>query len=151
MFVRALKLIVPVTVVVAMLLSIKSCDPCASCSHPIKPTPTPIPPNACVPSSSLSVLIQGTNVASYVPEGNWGSETPDVELVPIEGTGIVRATIVTPTVVNSCSSNSTTGQTVCTSNGTDVYLITGTTLTKTLTSGATGTASFSGGTCSTCG
>ncbi len=154
MFVRALKLIVPVTVVVAMLLSIKACDPCASCSHhPIKPTPTPtpIPPNACVPSSSLSVLIQGTDVASYVPEGNWRSETPDVELVPIEGTGIVRATIVTPSAVNSCSSNSTTGQTVCTSNGSDVYLITGTTLTKTLTSGETGTTGFSGGSCSTCG
>ncbi len=153
MFIRTLKLIVPVMVVVAMLLSIKACDPCASCSHhPIKPTPTPIPPNACVPSSSLSVLIQGSDVASYVPEGNWNpASSPNVELVPIEGTGIVRATIVTPKVVNSCSSNSTTGQTVCTSNDSDVYLITGTALTKTLTSGETGTTSFSGGTCSTCG
>jgi hypothetical protein len=53
--------------------------------------------------------------------------------------------------VNSCSSNSSTGQTVCVANNTDVYLITGTTLNKTLTSGATGTQTFSGGTCTNCG
>ena len=154
MFVRALKLMVPVTMVIAMVLSIKACDPCTHCAH-AKPTPTPIPPNACIPSSSLSVLTQGNNVAAYVPDGNWSTNNLNVELVPIEGSttapAVPRTTIVTPKPVNSCSSNSTTGQTVCTSNDTDVYLITGAAITKTLTSGATGTTSFSGGTCSTCG
>jgi hypothetical protein len=54
-------------------------------------------------------------------------------------------------VVNSCSSNPATGETVCVGNNRDVYLITGTTLNTTLTSGATGLASFSGGTCQNCG
>ncbi|MDO8434660.1 MAG: hypothetical protein Q7S58_19865, partial [Candidatus Binatus sp.] len=170
MLIRALKWMVPLSVVIAMLLSIKGCDPCPSCKHkPVGPTatrtststgsptttptstPTPLPASACIPSSSLSVLVQGSDVASYVPDGNWGSTSPNVELVPIEGTGITRATVVTPTAVNSCSSNSTTGQTVCSSNGTDVYLINGSTLSNTLTSSAVGTTSFSGGTCSTCG
>src|SRR5258706_7149409 len=114
-------------------------------------TPTPLPPSACIPSSSLSVLVSGTDVASYVPDGNWGSSTPNVELVPIEGTGFTRSTIVTPKSVNSCASNSTTGETVCTANDTDVYLINGTTLTSTLTSGSTGSANFSGGSCMNCG
>ena len=38
--------------------------------------------------------------------------------------------------VNSCASNSVTGQTVCSSNVTDVYLITGSTLNTTLASDA---------------
>jgi hypothetical protein len=59
--------------------------------------------------------------------------------------------ITTPNVVNSCSSNSSTGETVCTANNTDVYLITGTTLNTTLTSGAAGEGSFSGGACENCG
>ncbi len=165
MLIRALKWMVPLSVVLAMLLSIKGCDPCPSCKHKSKgpkptrtstgsvptATPTPLPASACVPSSSLSVLVQGTDVASYVPDGHWGSTAPNVELVPIEGTGIARATVTTAAAVNSCASNSVTGETVCTSNGTDVYLITGAAVTKTLTSGATGTTSFSGGTCSTCG
>jgi hypothetical protein len=41
--------------------------------------------------------------------------------------------------------------TVCTANDTDTYLITGKTLNKILVSGATGFASFSGGTCMNCG
>src|SRR5260221_1937924 len=163
MLMRVLRWMVPASVVIAMLLSIKGCDPCSHCKHKKGPhqtatststptaTPTSLPPSSCIPSSSLSVLVQGTDVASYVPDGNWGSSNTNVELVPVEGTGIARATIVTPSAVNSCSSNSVTGETVCTSNGTDVYLITGTSLTKTLTSGATGPTHFSGGSCSTCG
>jgi len=41
--------------------------------------------------------------------------------------------------------------TVCTANNTDVYLLTGTTLGSTLTSGGSGTISFSGGICTNCG
>jgi len=107
--------------------------------------------SACLPSSSLSVLVQGRNVSSYVPKGNWESSTSGVSVVQVEGTGITPATITTPSVVNSCSSNSVTGQTVCVANDTDVYLITGSTLSAMLTSGATGTASFSGGNCMNCG
>jgi hypothetical protein len=40
---------------------------------------------------------------------------------------------------------------VCTANTTSVYLISGTTLTSTLTSGLTGFAGFSGGECNNCG
>ena len=62
-----------------------------------------------------------------------------------------RLSITTRGVPNSCASNSTTGETVCVGNNTDVYLINGTTLASTLTSGATGTQGFSGGSCENCG
>ncbi|MHB8380833.1 MAG: hypothetical protein ACYDC3_00630 [Candidatus Binataceae bacterium] len=130
------------------------------------PTATPTPaPNACLPSSSIGVLVQGTNVTAYVPLGNWGGGTAAVAVVPIETTAGISAgiaasdaaaaaaptTVATANIPNSCSSNSNTGQTVCVANNTDVYLINGTTLTSTLTSGATGTESFSGGSCENCG
>ncbi len=136
-------------------------DPCVSASPtptPVTsptptPTPTPVPVGACLPSSSLSVgVLAGTkNVVSYVPKGAWDTSTTGVSLVQVEGTGITSTTISTPNTVNSCSSNSVTGETVCTANNTDVYTITGSTLTNTLTSGGTGTISFSGGTCTNCG
>jgi hypothetical protein len=102
------------------------------------------------------VLVQGTNATAYVPLGNWESSTTGIAVVPIEttsglGTGGIPTQITTPNVANSCSSNSTTGQTVCVANNTDVYLINGTTLAATLTSGATATQDFSGGSCSNCG
>lgn len=132
-----------------------ACDPCASCSGEHKPPPPP-PPNACLPSSSISVLVQGPNATAYVPQGNWGSEATGVKVVPIEtsagvGTGGAPTTVATGNIANSCSSNSTTGQTVCVGNNTDVYLITGTTLNSTLTSGATASQNFSGGSCENCG
>ena len=121
------------------------------------PTATPtVAPNACLPSSSIGVLVQGTNATAYVPRGNWGGFTTGVAVAPIEtksgiGTGASPTLIATPNVANSCSSNSNTGQTVCVANNTDVYLINGTTLASTLTSGATSTQDFSGGSCSNCG
>ena len=48
-------------------------------------------------------------------------------------------------------SNSTTGKTVCTGNDNSVYEFTGTSLTTTVSSGGSGTISFSGGTCTNCG
>lgn len=108
-------------------------------------------PKSCAPAGSLSVLVQDPNVSSYVPNGSFTESTTGVQLVPIEGTGVVRATIPTPQAVNSCSSNSATGETVCTANGTDVYVIQGSTLTNLLPSGGTGTVTFSGGQCTTCG
>jgi hypothetical protein len=121
------------------------------------PTPTPTPaPNACLPSSSVGVLVQGTNATVYAPQGNWGGGTAAVIVVPIEtssgvGTGGAPTTVVTGSVPNSCSSNSTTGTTVCTGNNTDVFVINGSTLSSSLTSGATAFQSFSGGDCENCG
>lgn len=125
----------------------------AAIVHHHKPPP---PPNACLPSSSLGVLVQGTNATVYAPQGNWGGGTAAVNVIPIEtsgglGTGGAPTAVVTGSVPNSCSSNSTTGTTVCTGNNTDVFLINGTTLSSTVTSSATGTQSFSGGDCMNCG
>src|SRR5271155_898691 len=166
------------------VMTMTGCDPCGSCpvmvatATPTATTtarPTPVPtasptasqtptptatataaPNACLPSSSLSVLVSGTNATAYIPEGNWESETTGIDVVPIEtsagiGTGGAASSITTPNVVNSCSSNSKTGETVCVANDRDVYLITGTTLNQTLDSGATLDEQFSGGTCVNCG
>jgi hypothetical protein len=140
------------------------CDPCAACPHSgggghrtTTPTSTPTPaPNACLPSSSLGVLVQTTNATVYAPQGRWGSGTAAVKVVPIEtsggiGTGAAPTTVVTGSVPNSCSCNSNTGTTVCTGNNTDVFLINGTTLSSTLTSGATASERFSGGACMNCG
>lgn len=104
---------------------------------------------ACIPSSSLAVAL-GKNVDAYVPHGCWECGGTGVGLVPIEGTD-TPATIATPGVVNACSSDAITGETVCTANTNDVYLITGSTLNTTLTSGANQSTSFSGGACRNCG
>jgi hypothetical protein len=145
-------------------LNTTGCDPCASCSSSgggghKSPTPTSTPtpaPNACLPSSSLSVLVQGNNATTYLPQGNWGGGSASVNVVPIEtsagiGTGGAPVSVTVGSVPNSCSSNSETGETVCVGNNTNVFLLNGTTLTNTLTSGATSTESFSGGTCENCG
>ena len=106
---------------------------------------------SCLPTSSLSVLLNpDKTVSSYVPNGSWSRGTTGVRFVPVEGNGRTAA-ISTPSGVNSCSSNSVTGQTVCTANNTDVYLLSGQTLNTTLKSGSNGTTSFSGGSCQNCG
>jgi hypothetical protein len=105
---------------------------------------------SCLPTSSLSILAQGKTVTSYVPNGAWATTNTGVQVVPIEPIG-TPASIATPNVVNSCSSNSTTGQTVCTANNTDVYLLTGKTLNTTLTSSSDVQTKFSGGYCENCG
>jgi len=108
--------------------------------------------SACLPTSSLGVLVP-TNpgaVRAYVPNGAWGASTTGIQVVPIEGSGS-PASVSTPNAVNSCSSNPATGQTVCVANNTDVYLLTGSTLNRTLTSGSNSNASFSGGSCRNCG
>ena len=101
-------------------------------------------------------MVQGTNATAYLPQGGWELGSASVKVVPIEtisglGTGGAPTTIATAAIPNSCSSNSETGETVCVGNNTDVYLINGTTLTSTLTSGATSIESFSGGSCNNCG
>jgi hypothetical protein len=108
-------------------------------------------PSDCAGSSAMSPLVTGTNVTAYVPKGTWLFPTTGVSVVNVDGSSITPTLIPTATVVNSCASNSTTGETVCTGNGNSVYEFNGTTLTTTVTSGGTGTISFSGGTCTDCG
>jgi RHS repeat-associated protein len=100
---------------------------------------------SCLPSSSLGVLLpaSGTGtVTAYVPNGSWSDGHSGIQVVPVEGGGS-PALISTPHPVNSCASNSVTGETVCVANTTDVYLISGSTLNSTLTSGSSGvTAQF---------
>jgi len=112
---------------------------------------------SCQPSSSLSVLVSGSNVVAYVPKGNWSvTHVTGVAAVNVEGASITNTLIPTTSVVNSCASNPITGQTVCTANNTDVYVMKGTALdpavaTNPLTSGGTGSIGFSGGSCTNCG
>jgi hypothetical protein len=58
--------------------------------------------------------------------------------------------VTTPNTVNPRSA-SPTGQAVFTANNTDVYVLSGSSLTHTLTSGSNSTGSFSGGSCQNCG
>jgi hypothetical protein len=93
--------------------------------------------NACVAGSSLGVLLPAANargtVTAYVPKGFWSGSQTGVFVQNIEGPAAPFASVATPNVVNSCSSNPATGQTVCVANNTDVYLLTGTALNTTLT------------------
>lgn len=114
------------------------------------PPPPVLGPTACNPISSVTVLLNQSGVTAYVPNGNWSSTQTGIQVVPISPPG-TPTSISTPDVVNTCSANSTTGVTVCTGNGSDVYLVNGTTLTSTLTSAATGNTEFSGGGCLNCG
>ncbi len=127
-------------------------SPGPSCGVVGKPACPPPPPGSCQPSSSLTVLVKATNVIAYVPKGRWSNGgTTGVGALNIEGTSITNTLVATPKIVNSCASNPLTGVTVCTADNTDVYLLTGTTLNSTLTSGGSGTISFSGGSCTNCG
>lgn len=109
------------------------------------PTRRQVPPGSCEDSSSVFVLASGTNMVADVPKGRWGSSTTGISLVNVEGSSITPTLISTPNAVNATASNPFTGETVATANNTDVYLLTGTSLTNTLSSGGSGTISFSGG------
>jgi len=103
---------------------------------------------SCVPTSSIAVTV-GTNVLAYVPFGYWESSTTGIEEVVLEGTGTVQ-NFATTGAVNSCASNSVTGEVVCSENTANVDLINGNTLT-TITSGSNTYKGFSGGSCENCG
>jgi Fibronectin type III domain len=112
---------------------------------------------SCEGSGSISTLIYGGNVISYVPKGAWDSSTPGIDVVNVEGNSITSTQISTGTdVINSCASNSVTGQTVCTANNNDVYVLKGTELDPSvspdpLTDGGSGEIDFSGGSTTTSG
>jgi hypothetical protein len=103
---------------------------------------------SCVPTSSLAV-VAGTNVNAFVPGAAWYYDiATGIQEVPLEGSGTPHS--FTAGYVNSCAANSTTGEVVCTENGTTVDLISGTTLTQ-LTSGSDTEVGFTGGYCYNCG
>jgi hypothetical protein len=108
-------------------------------------------PSDCAGSSGVAPLVTGTNVTAYVPKGTWLFPTTGVSVVNVEGSSITPTLMATPTVVNSCASNSTTGKTVCVANTGSVYEFAGTSLTTTVTSGGSSTIHFSGGNCTNCG
>jgi hypothetical protein len=116
--------------------------------------PVTVPAGSCQPASSLTVLVNNTakTVAGYVPKGNWSSGAPGISVVNVEGSSVTPTLIPTGTdIINSCAANGQTGQTVCTSNGTNVYVLSGTSISSTLASAGTSTIHFSGGECTTCG
>ena len=110
-----------------------------------------LPKGACDPSSSLAAYVFSTNVVSYVPQGNWGGGKTGIAVVNLEGNAATPTVIPTKSVVNSCATNSQTGVTVCTANNAEVYIVNGTSVTNTLTSGGSGEIGFSGGSCTDCG
>ncbi len=113
---------------------------------------TPPPPGSCQASSSLTVLVTGRNVVGYVPKGNWSvTLVTGISVVNVEGNSVTPTRVPTPNVVNACAPNPNSGQTVCSANNTDVYVLSGTSVTNTLTSGGTGIIGFSGGSCTNCG
>jgi hypothetical protein len=123
-----------------------------SCSE-VAVTHTNATLSACVPTSSLGILAPSTPgpVTAYVPNGAWGGGTTGIQVWPVEPVPLPPTLVPTPNLVNSCSSNPATGETVCVANNTDVYTLMGTTLTGLLTSGSNSFAGFSGGTCENCG
>jgi hypothetical protein len=130
----------------------------STCGHETVTVTPPVPPGSCEGSGSISTLVSGTNVTAYVPKGNWnGGNGPGIDVVNVEGSSITNTQIPTGTdVINSCASNSVTGQTVCTANNNDVYVLKGTGLDpgvspNPLTDAGTGTIGFSGGSATTTG
>ena len=121
----------------------------SNCSS-MKVLPAKIALSSCVPGASMGILTQGTNVAAYVPNGAWYTGNTGINVVPVEGTGIAT-NVPTGSVVNSCSSNSVTGTTVCTANDTNVYVLTGSAISNTVTTNSDTYANFSGGSCMNCG
>ena len=110
------------------------------------------PPQSCMTGSSLSAIVDNVNkvVTAYVPNGSWGENTTGISVFAVEGSGS-DSTISTGTdVINTCAGNSLTGEVVCTSNGTNVYLINGSATPTTVQSAANASEHFSGGDCQTC-
>ncbi len=129
----------------------------STCGQEMVTVTAPVPQGSCEGSGSISTLVSGTNVVSYVPKGNWESGATGIDVVNVEGSSVTNTLIPTGTdVINSCASNSVTGQTVCTANNNDVYVLKGAGLDPSvspnpLTDAGTGTIGFSGGFATTTG
>ena len=127
-------------------------------STPTVPAACPtLPPQSCLSTSAQTVLLNGGDVAAYVPNGDWSTPTTGVKVVSVEGTAFTGFSIATGSPVNSCATNNlptVAGEVVCTANDTNVYHITGAfppSTVATLTSGSSGTVQLSGGSCQNCG
>jgi hypothetical protein len=112
--------------------------------------------NSCVAGSSMGVLLPSGgaagNVTAYVPKGYWSGTVAGVFVKNIEGSLGAGSSVATGSdIINSCSSNPATGQTVCVANNTHAYVITGTSAAAPLSSASNTTGSFSGGSCNNCG
>ena len=112
---------------------------------------------ACVPTSSLGIIapVNGpAQVKALVPNGAWSSSGTGIQVVQLEtggGPTVAPISIPTPSSVNSCAGNPTTGEGVCVANNTDVYHLSPSFVSTTLHSGSNMSASFSGGSCQNCG
>ena len=111
-------------------------------------------------TGSASAASPSGYISAYAPFGSWTEDHTGVALIPIAGSGITGGSIATPDAVNSCAevpsgtfvSGGGSPEAICVANGTDIYLIDGTTLLQTLSSAAgANQIAFSGGQCSTCG
>jgi len=117
-------------------------------------TPTPV---VSTTSTGIAVVATNSGATAYVARGSYepGSET-GIDVVPLEPshastTAVVNSLIKTASPAIACSGDSTTGEVVCIGRNNEVFLINGTSLTKTLTSAGQGLADFSGGSCTSCG
>ena len=129
----------------------------ANCSE-MKVIPSVTTLSSCVPGASMSVLFGPTDgtvkntVTAYVPNNAWDYTYGNtVDVVPLEGAATTPSMVSTGLTVNSCSSNSNTLQTVCVDNNQGVYVIKGSSLLASFSSGANTYADFSGGRCMNCG
>jgi hypothetical protein len=128
----------------------------STCGHETVTVTSVVAQGSCEGSGSISALVSGGNVTSYVPKGSWSSTQTGIDVVNVEGTSVTNTLVPTADPVNSCASNSATGQTVCVGNGTDVYVLKGTALDPSvspnpLTDGGSGDDIFSGGSVTTSG
>src|SRR5262249_9391911 len=90
------------------------------------------------PVSSGSVLAQPDgSVVTYLPRGSsLGGDYPKafgIQYLVLEGGVSAAQVIPTTTIINSCASNWVTGETVCVSDGKEVYILRGTEIVATLT------------------
>jgi RHS repeat-associated protein len=106
---------------------------------------------SCVPAGSLAIASSTEGVVAYVPNASWSGLSTGIQRVVVEGGTASAVMIPTGTAVNSCAANWVTGETVCTDNGSGVYIIKGGKLTATRGDGSNSTQLFSGGSCNTCG
>ncbi len=116
-----------------------------------------VPAGSCQPSNSMSVMVARKDVFSFVPKGAWRlpGQIPqkDIDFVKVEPDPMPVKKIPTDQEVVSCASDSSTGQTVCTTHDKDVYVFDGTSPQgPPLKSGASpGDIVFFGGSCMNCG
>lgn len=145
-----------IAVTVAMLMTLVGVSGCGSDSGggTTPPPPPPVTANACQPGNAMQVAVdkKAKTVTAYIPNSDWdGTNGPGIQVVPVEGSSQTCQEIPTEDDINSCAYDNTTKQVVCTSNDTNVYLISGTTITQTLTSsGVYSGYPFTGGGCETC-